>query len=262
MTEYATTALGDTVAYDRRGEGPGLVFIAGAGPFRATDPTTTKTAERAAELGVTTVVYDRLGRGESDASGRLDLERELVAIATMIDVAGGRAVLCGHSSGCAIALAAAHAGHPVTGLVLWEAPLGLRAEATREWIDEFERRLDADDHVGATEQFMRDMPPEWLEGMRQSPDFEELAKASVSQRADGQSLVWATAALEDRSLAHVDVPVLATYGTRTYPEMPESAEWIASVLPRVTVTDLPGADHTWEPESMAARLAEFTTANA
>ncbi len=65
MTDFTTTARGDRVAYDRYGSGPGLVFIAGAGPFRAVDPITTETAERAADLGVTAVVFDRLGRGES-----------------------------------------------------------------------------------------------------------------------------------------------------------------------------------------------------
>src|SRR4051794_3932300 len=114
MTDFTTTARGDRVAYDRYGSGPGLVFIAGAGPFRAVDPITTETAERAADLGVTAVVFDRLGRGESAAEGVLDLDRELAAIAAAIEVAGGRAVLCGHSSGCSLALRAAAAGLPVT----------------------------------------------------------------------------------------------------------------------------------------------------
>ncbi|WP_250444635.1 hypothetical protein [Actinotalea sp. C106] len=78
MTEFATTAHGDRVAYDRRGDGPGLVFVAGGGPiFRANDPITAATAELAAAAGLSTVVYDRLGRGESVATGRLTLDREL-----------------------------------------------------------------------------------------------------------------------------------------------------------------------------------------
>lgn len=262
MTEFATTSYGDVVAFDRRGEGPGLVFVAGAGPFRAIDPVTTETAERASAAGLTTVVFDRLGRGESEAEGRLTLERELAAVATMIEAAGGRAVLCGHSSGCTIALAAAHAGLPVTGLVLWEAPLGEPSGEVRAWIAEFERRLDAEDYVGAVEQYMKDMPPEWLEGMRQSPDFEQLARGSRTQRADGESLVWATTALEDGALSGVRVPVLATYGTSTFPVMPAAAEWIASVVPQATVAAVPGADHSWEPGPMADELVRFVTAVA
>jgi hypothetical protein len=80
MTEFTTTATGDRVAYDLRGAGPALIFVAGAGPFRAIDPWTTETAERAAQQGITTLVFDRLGRGESPAEGRLDLDRELDAI--------------------------------------------------------------------------------------------------------------------------------------------------------------------------------------
>lgn len=264
MTEHVTTSRGDAVALDRRGEGPGLVFVAGAGPHRAVDPWTTRTAELVAERGVTTVVFDRLGRGESRADGVLDLERELAAVAAVIAVADGGsgdgAVLCGHSSGCSIALAAAQAGLPVTGLVLWEAPLGDDAATTKAWIDEFEHRLDAGDHVGATEQFMKDMPPEWLESMRASPDFEQLARASASQRADGQSLVRATAALEDGSLGSVDVPVLAVYGTSTFPEMPPVAEAIAAAVPRGASRAVAGAQHTWEPEAMADELVRFVRA--
>jgi pimeloyl-ACP methyl ester carboxylesterase len=266
MTEHVTTSRGDTVAYDRRGDGPGLVFVAGAGPFRAIDPVTTETAERVSEHGVTTVVLDRLGRGESAADGVLDLERELSAVAAAIAVADGGsgrgAVLCGHSSGCSIALAAAHAGLPVTGLVLWEAPLGDDAAATKAWIDEFERRLDAEDYVGATEQYMKDMPPEWLDGMRRSPDFEQLARGSRSQRADGESLVWATAAIEDGSLGSVDVPVLAVYGTSTFPEMPVSAEKIVAVVPHGEARAVEGAFHSWEPAAMADELVRFVRATS
>ena len=117
MTEFATTALGDTVAFDRHGEdGPAVVFVAGAGPHRAGDPITPATAALLADRGVTSVVHDRLGRNESPADGVITLERELAAVAAMIEVAGGSAILCGHSSGCAIAVEAARAGLPVTGL--------------------------------------------------------------------------------------------------------------------------------------------------
>ncbi|GAA4722167.1 hypothetical protein GCM10023216_09270 [Isoptericola chiayiensis] len=257
MTHYVTSGAGDHVGFDAYGEGTAVVFVAGAGPFRAVDPVTTRTAELCADHGLSAVVYDRLGRGDSQADGVLDLERELSALSAVIDAAGPPVVLVGHSSGCAIALAAADAEMPVEGLVLWEAPLAGTAEDVREWIAEFERRLDAEDYTGATEQYMKDMPPQWLEAMRRSPEFEQMARASISQRADGQALVQVTDLLETEVLRELAVPVLALYGTETFPEMPVAAQRIAGATTRGEVESLDGAEHSWVPEAMAERLARF-----
>ncbi len=258
-TAFAITARGDTVAYDLRGDGPALVFVAGAGPFRATDPWTTETAKRVATEGLRTLVWDRLGRGESLADGRLDLARELAALGAMIQVAGGPAVLCGHSSGCSLALAAAAAGLPVAGLALWEAPLASQADDVQAWSDEIERRIDAGDFEAATEHYMKEMPPEWLAGAKASPDWPRIAASVVSQVADAQSLAWAQRALETKVLASIDVPVLVMHGTQTFPEMLTAAASLAAVLPHAEVQEVAGAMHTWEPASMAAVLAAFTT---
>lgn len=256
-TATVSTASGDRVTYDLRGSGPAVVFVAGAGPFRAVDPVTTRTAGLLAQEGVTTVVFDRLGRGDSPAAGRLDLDRELDAVAAVLDVAGGPAVLCGHSSGCAISLRAADRGLPVLGLALWEAPLESGADETAAWTAEIERRIDADDLEGATEHFMKDMPPEWLAGAKASPDWPAIAASVVSQRADAQALAWATRALEDGGLSGLDVPLLAMTGTRTFPGMPEAAHRLAETVPDGTAETVPGADHSWDPEAMADRLARF-----
>ncbi|WP_091367448.1 alpha/beta hydrolase [Geodermatophilus telluris] len=147
--EHVTTSRGDTVGYERRGEGPAVVLVAGAGPFRAIDPQTSETAGLLAERGFTTVVHDRVGRADSFREGRVDLADELAAIAALVELAGGRATLCGHSSGCAIALRAATDGLPVDGLVLFEAPLDPAAGGVPEWTAELYRLLDAGDRAGA-----------------------------------------------------------------------------------------------------------------
>jgi pimeloyl-ACP methyl ester carboxylesterase len=257
MTDFVTTSRGDRVAYDLRGTGPALVFVAGAGPFRAIDPWTTETAERAADLGITTLVFDRLGRGESPADGRLDLERELAAIRALLDVVGGSAVLCGHSSGCSIALHAAAGGLPVDGLALWEAPLAAAAAETQAWSDEIERLMDAGDLEGAFAHYMKDMPPEWLAEAQASPDWAGIAAGVVSTRADAQSLAWAVAMLEKGHLGGIGVPVLSMYGTETFPEMPAAAARLARVIPGTVVKEMPGAAHTWQPAPMAAELVAF-----
>lgn len=268
MTDFTTTDRGDTIAFDHYGSGPGLVFIAGAGPFRAIDPITTETAERVAALGVSAYVFDRLGRGESRAEGVLDLDRELAAIAEMIETAGGSAVLCGHSSGCSLALRAAASGLPVTGLVLWEAPVASDAAETQAWSDEIERLIDAGDLENAQRHYMKDMPPEWLAAAEAMPEWPMIAAGVVSTRADAQSLAWATAALaetgktDDSGLAGIEVPVLATYGTETFDEMPIGARMIVATVRNGIEKELPGAMHSWEPTSMAEELAAFTASCA
>lgn len=262
MSDFTTTRLGDRVAFDHRGSGPAVIFVAGAGPFRAIDPWTTETAEAAAEQGISTIVYDRLGRGESPATGRIGLDRELAALEALIDVAGGRAVLCGHSSGCTISLAAADRGLAVNGLALWEAPIGGTVGGVGPWVAEVERRIDAGDLEGALAHYMKDMPPEWLEEARHDPGYPDYVAQVVSYVADGESLVWAESSAFADAAAGIRVPVLAMVGEQTFDEIRTAADALAEAIPGAAVRVLPGADHTWEPLPMAAELTTFVTACA
>ena len=85
----------------------------------------------------------------------------------------------------------------------------------------------------------------------------ELAAAVVSLRADGQSLAWAVAALEDGGLGAIRKPVLAMYGTETFPEMPVAAARIVQAIPGAIEKAVSGSEHTWQPEPMAAELSAF-----
>jgi pimeloyl-ACP methyl ester carboxylesterase len=260
MTELATTTRGDRVAYDRYGPAggaPAAVLVAGAGSLRG-DEGVAATSRLVAAEGVTVLVPDRLGRGESVAGGRLDLDRETEALRAVIQVADGPTVLVGHSSGCSISLYAAAQGLPVDGLVLWEAPVSAPARGTVDWVDGLERRIDDGELEAAQEWYMRDMPPEWLAGAKASPAWPAIYAGVVSLRADGQSLRWATGALESGALRdQVRVPVLAAYGTSTFPSMVEAAERLRAVLPQTEVREVPGAHHAWDPAGFAPVLAGF-----
>ncbi|WP_053205476.1 alpha/beta fold hydrolase [Jiangella muralis] len=259
MTEYVTTALGDRVAFDRYGDGPGLVFVAGAGPFRAIDPVTTATAELAAEQGLATIVYDRIGRGESETTNTpIGLDREFAALRALMDLLGGKAALCGHSSGCSISLAAAANGLPVTALALWEAPIA-PVGTVAEWIGEVERRMDAGDFDGALTHYMKDMPPEWLAEAKKDPMYDMFAAQVVSYRADGESLVWADSGPQAELFANVRVPTEFLLGEKTFDEMHAAAASVLATIPGSVKKEMPGADHTWDVAPMAAELARFVT---
>ena len=171
-------------------------------------------------------------------------------------------MLCGHSSGCSLALRAAAAGLPVTGLALWEAPVATDAAETRAWSDEIERLIDAGDTEAAQRHYMKDMPPEWLAGAEASPEWPLIAAGVVSTRADAQSLAWATAELAAGSLTSIAVPVVAMYGTETFDEMPIGARMIVATVPNGVEKEMPGAMHSWDPTPMAAQLATFVTSVA
>jgi len=266
MTDFVTSTRGDRVAYDRYGpvgEVPTLVVVAGAGSLRG-EEATVALARLVAEQGVAVLVPDRLGRGESAGPStgagdvRWDLDREVEALRAVVGAAGGRAVLCGHSSGCSISLYAAAQGVPVDGLVLWEAPVAAPAASTKDWVDGLEERIDAGTLEAAQEWYMKDMPPEWLAGAKASPAWPAIYAQVVSLRADGESLRWATAQLESGALREqVTVPVLSVYGTSTFPEMVAAAELVRSVLPQTEVREVPGAHHMWEPAGFAPVLADF-----
>ncbi|RFU20706.1 alpha/beta fold hydrolase [Geodermatophilus marinus] len=258
MTEHVTTSAGDTVGYDRRGEGPAVVFVAGAGPFRAIDPRTTETAEILADRGFSTVVHDRVGRADSFREGRMGLADELAAVAAVIEVAGGRAVLCGHSSGCAIALRAAHVGLPVDGLVLFEAPLDPVSPGVREWTAELYRLLDAGDRGGAVAHYMADIPLDVLQGLRDSPLWGPFVRHAESLRADAEALERAMSAPHAELFGDLHVPTLLVVGEETLEEMPAAAASLAAALPDATRAEVAGSEHSWEPRAMADLLARFT----
>ena len=53
---------------------------------------------------------------------------------------------------------------------------------------------------------------------------------------------------------------IVTYGEQTYPEMHVSADAICAAVPSAVQRSLPGANHMWVPEAMAAELANFVQA--
>ena len=255
-TTSLTTSSGDRVVLDHYGRigTPGVLFIAGAGPTRAGDPITSQTAKLVAERGYQASVHDRVGRGDSATTGPVSLERELQAIAAVADHMEGPVVLVGHSSGCAIAMEAASHVDRLAGLVLWEAPIGQFTEGAPAWWRTIERHIEDGRLEEAVASYMVDMPPEWLEGLKQSPEYPHLIHSWIP---DGKALANVETAGLGVTLREVSAPVLAVVGTETFPGMKETAERIAAAARDGTSEEVAGAWHSWDPAAMAGRLAAF-----
>lgn len=257
MDQQLTTEHGDTIAFEVRGTGPPLVFIPGAGTFRAIDPTVPPTAEVVATRGVTTVVYDRIGFGESSGSAPVTLAKEISVLRAILEQVGGSAMLCGHSSGSAIALYAATVGLPVTGLALWEVPLIGTAEKVGSWAADFIELLDAKDHVGAIEHFTKEMPPEYKAELQASPIWNMMINNAQSMRADAEALAWFHSAPLPTLLGGLTMPVLSMVGETTFEIMHRSADAITQAIPHAQKRVVPGAHHEWEVAPMVDELVNF-----
>ena len=109
---------GTTLAFDRVGAGPALVFVPGVFNLRDT------CAPIAAQLATrcTSYTYDRRARGDSGNTRPYAVEREVEDLAAVMEVAGGRASVFGYSSGAVLALRAAAEGLPIERLFLYEPP--------------------------------------------------------------------------------------------------------------------------------------------
>ncbi len=109
---------GTMIAFERAGQGPALVLVTGA----LTDRTVTGPVAAALAPRFTVYAYDRRGRGSSGDTGPYAADREVEDLGAVIGVAGGSALVFGHSSGAVLALEAAARGLPITRLAAYEPP--------------------------------------------------------------------------------------------------------------------------------------------
>jgi pimeloyl-ACP methyl ester carboxylesterase len=258
MSAFVTSRDGTRIAYDRVGQGPAIILVAAAMLFRGFDPTTAEMGRQLAARGFTVVNYDRRGRGESAEATSFTLQDEIDDIAALLAVVGGEAALFGNSSGGAICLAAAAAGLPLTKLALWEVPLGPENGTDgAAFFAGLRERIAAGDQVGTIEYYMKDMPPEWLAGAKQSPSWPTMVALGHSLAADAESLAWAQSAPHAELWATITQPTVAMIGAQTLPIMPLAADAIVAALPHARRLTIQAANHGWTPEIMASVLGDF-----
>jgi pimeloyl-ACP methyl ester carboxylesterase len=256
VTGDVQTADGVRIAYDRVGSGQPLVLVGGAGQFRAVDPGTAALATALAARGFDVVVYDRPGRGDSGGDPPFALAGELAAIRALVGLLGGRTWLHGSSSGGAIALAAAAELPGVERLFLWEVPLDAEEGTSgAEALAAVRALVAAGDREGVWRLWTEGMPPEWFEAMRTGPHWPLFERMAPTLEADAEALAWTQSAPRAQLWGSVTVPALVLLGTSTFPFMADAADSLVAALPDAERVEVPGRDHGWEPEAMAAALA-------
>jgi pimeloyl-ACP methyl ester carboxylesterase len=250
---------GTTIAYDRTGEGPPLIYVGGALNDRGSGAAL---AARLAER-FTVYAYDRRGRGDSGDTPPYAVSREVEDLEALIAEAGGSAFVYGISSGGALALEAAARGLPITALALYEVPFAAdeaHQARAREYAAELDRALAAGRRGDALELFltMVGMPAAVIGQMRGAPMWPALEALAPSLAHDSAVMADGDrgAAMPAERLAAVPVPTLVLAGGASPPWMREVAERIAGALPDGRYRTLEGQTHDVNPEALAPELEE------
>jgi pimeloyl-ACP methyl ester carboxylesterase len=258
MTSYATSADGTRIAFDRLGQGPPLILVAGIFCARG------RMQPLAEELAphFTIINYDRRGRGESGNTPPYAVEREIEDIAALIGELGGAASVYGHSSGAALALNAAASGLPITRLILHEPPYGGDDEesrrSARELADGVRNALVEDRPADAIKLFLTavGLPPQMVEGASKDPNMHALAATMLHDHHIMGDFTRDGTIPEDL-VRSIRIPTLVIAGGASPEFFREAATRIVELLPNGTSALLEGQDHGAQPDVVAPVVAEF-----
>ncbi len=257
-----TSQDGTTIAFDVQGDGPALVLVDGA--------LTTRRSESRPELVAllaphfTVYSYDRRGRGESGDTQPYAIAREIDDIDALIEHAGGRAYLSGHSSGACLALAAARTlgGDKVARVGAYEPPWNDDPAVQQAWsayLSGLAEALENGRHGDAVALFMEYVgtPAEQIAGMRRSPNWSSFEAIAPTLAYDHAAIIGPSMAVPRQKLADVTVPVLAMCGSASLPFMCATARTTSEAVRQGQWRTLEGQTHAVQPSALAPVLIDF-----
>lgn len=262
MGRVATSKDGTRIAFEKAGSGPAVIVISGALSHRGLYRDQTFPARLSEHF--TVYLYDRRGRGESTDAQPYAVEREIEDIGALLDDAGGSGYLYGVSSGGALALQAAAKLGPakVTKLAIYDAPYGQKPEdfaGQKQRVGELVRTAEPGE---AASFFLSAIgtPPEALEGMKRSPDWDAIKKIDFTLTYD--YAVLGDGDVPEEIVKAIRVPLLVMNGEKSMAFMGSAADRIAALVPQSQRKTLEGQAHQAEAEVVVPVLVEFFTGSS
>ena len=249
---------GTTLAYDVYGSGPALIYITGASCFRSFMPIVQDAKAFAKEF--TVYNYDRRGRGDSTDTQPYAIEREVEDIEALIDAAGGKASLYGHSSGAVLALEAAlRFGDRVDKVVMYD-PSYVNDEAEKSEYNNLSQQVHKLLQDGKNAQAMLTflkgigMPKVFVYLVRLMPGWKTMAARAPTLAYD----IALTRDLPpvDRA-SRVTAPVRVLVGEKSPAGIHDVASQLAKAIPGATYIQLAGQDHMVSAKAVLPVLVSF-----
>jgi pimeloyl-ACP methyl ester carboxylesterase len=253
-----TSKDGTAIALDRSGTGPPVILVCGGSVDRMSNaPLAALLSQR-----LTTLNYDRRGRGDSGDTQPYAVEREIEDIQAVLSEAGGTAFIYGTSSGAALALEATARTPGITKLAMWEPPYFteefLSSRPPLDTAQTYRKFLAEDRRGDAVEYFMSKvvgMPPEFVAGARSAPFWAATEKIA-------HTLAYDAEIMDDYSVptdlaSSVKTPTIVIDGGASFPFVHATADALAGALPNAERRTLEGQEHNIDPAVMAPVLEGF-----
>lgn len=256
---------GTKIAFDKVGSGPALILVNGAIAYRALDPTLATLADLLSPH-FTVYNYDRRGRGESSDTQPFAREREIEDLQSLIEDAGGTAMVFGFSSGSVVTLDAAALTPGITRVGVYEPSLIVddsRQPVPADYTEHLTRLAAEGKRDEAAEYFLTQavgIPVEYIGGIKQDQanwsGMTGVAHTIAYDAAFVGSLMQGKPLPTDR-WARVSVPVLIVDGGASDVWMHHGADALVNVLPHASRQTLAGQTHSVDPGILAPVIIAF-----
>jgi pimeloyl-ACP methyl ester carboxylesterase len=248
MPEFAVSADGTSIAYDRAGSGPPLVITGGAFNTRQSPgPLVGLLAPH-----FTIYTWDRRGRGDSGNTLPYAIDRELEDIAAVVAATGGSAVAYGHSSGAILTLEAAVRGVEITKIAAYEPPY---VPANLAAMAGVRPALDAGDPALAALTFVKGTGAENTDGLTQSPWWPGMV--AIADTLPYDLALAGDGTVPAGRFAGIRIPVLVIDGGASPQWAADAAIAIEAAAPNGFRRTIPGQTHDVSAELLAPLLIEF-----
>ena len=246
-----TSKDGTKIAYDKTGQGPALIMVAGMFSYRKYAGQV-KLAKLLSEH-FTVYNYDRRGRGDSTDTAPYSTSKEVDDLKALINAAGGSAYVWGLSSGAALSLYAAAQGANITKLAIQEPPFVVDSGDRKPPLDSVEQlsKLVAANQLGEAVKYamvdvmgapkfvvslMHIMPGVWqkLTAVANTLPYDV---ALVHDYQKGEPL-------PADSFKKINMPTLVMVGPESPAFFMNTAKSLANILPNAQLLVKKGLGHT------------------
>jgi len=254
----ATSKDGTILAYDVYGTGKPLIYITGASCFRNFKPIVDDAKLFANEFRVYN--YDRRGRGDSGDTPPYAMEREIEDIEAIIDAAGGKAFLFGHSSGGVLALeAASKLGTKVEKIVIYDPPYvhtEIEKAKYQTLADTVSSLLAKGENKRAMKVFLSGigMPKLFVWLLPIFPGWKTMHSLAPTLTYDIE-LTKDFPPLD--RFKHIETPVIVLVGEKSPESMHAIGSQIAAAIPHAVFEKIVGQDHMVSAKVLLPKLTKF-----